>query len=56
VLSLVESLFLKHPLQDLLSSLNAVISTNESNRILTGHLIYNLAYAYKFQLKTTNMS
>jgi hypothetical protein len=37
----------------LLSSLNAVISTNESTRILTGHVIYNSAYTYKFQLKTT---
>ena len=36
------------PLQDLLSNLNAVISTNES----TGHVIYNPTYTYKFQLKT----
>ena len=28
-------------------------STNESTRIITGHVIYNLAYTYKFQLKTT---
>ena len=42
----------KNPLQDLLSSLNAVISTNESTRIITGHVIYNPAYTYKFQLKT----
>ena len=41
-------------LQDLLSSLNAVISTNESTQFLTGHVIYNPAYTYKFQLKTTN--
>ena len=47
VLSLVENL------QDLLSSLNAVISTNESTQIITGHVIYNPAYTYKFQLKTT---
>ena len=40
VLSLVENLFLKNPLQDLLSSLNTVISTNESTRIKTGHVIY----------------
>ena len=54
VLSLVENLFFqKNPLQDLLSSLNAVISTNESTQIITGHVIYNLAYTYKFQLKTT---
>ena len=41
---------LKNPLQDLLSSLNAVISTNESTR--SGHVIYNPTYTYKFQLKT----
>ena len=49
MLSLVE----KNPLQDLLSSLNAVISTNESTQFITGHVIYNPAYTYKFQLKTT---
>jgi hypothetical protein len=50
----MESLFLqKNPLQDLLSSLNAVISTNESTQFITGHMIYNPAYTYKFQLKTT---
>ena len=43
----------KNPLQDLFSSLNAVISTNESTQYITGHVIYNLAYTYKFQLKTT---
>ena len=54
MLSLVENLYLKrNPLQDLLSSLNAVISTNESTRIVTGYVIYDLAYTYKFQLKTT---
>ena len=53
VLSLVENLFKKNPLQDLLSSLNAVISTNESTEYITGHVIYNPAYTYKFQLKTT---
>ena len=41
---------MKNPLQDLLSSLNAVISALE---FITGHVIYNLAYTYKFQLKTT---
>ena len=46
-------IFQKNPLQDLLSSLNAVISTNESTQIITGHVIYNPAYTYKFQLKTT---
>ena len=28
-------------------------STNESTRIVTGHVIYNPAYTYKYQLKTT---
>ena len=44
---------LKNTLQDLLSSLNGVISTNKSTRIITGHVIYNPAYSYKFQLKIT---
>ena len=44
----------KNPLQDMLSSLNAVISTNESTQVITGHVIYNPAYTYKFQLKTTH--
>ena len=43
----------KFILKKLLSSLNAVISTNESTRFITGHVIYNPAYTYKFQLKTT---
>ena len=51
----MENLFKKNPLQDLLSSLNAAISTNESTRIITGHVIYNPAYTYKFQLKTTHV-
>ena len=42
----------KNPLQDLLSSQNAVIWTNKSTQITTGHVIYNPAYTYKFQLKT----
>ena len=46
-------IYLKKPLQDLLSSLNAVISTNESTEFKTDHVIYNPAYIYKFQLKTT---
>ena len=33
--------------------LNAVISLNESTRIIAGHVIYNPAYTYKFKLKTT---
>jgi hypothetical protein len=53
VLSLVD--FLKNPLQDLLSSMNAVISTNESTGFITGHVIYNPAYSYKFQLKITKV-
>jgi hypothetical protein len=40
-------IFQKTTLQDLLSSLNAVISTN-STWIITGHVIHNLAYIYKF--------
>ena len=40
MLSLVEHLFVKkNPLQNLLSSLNALISTNERNWILTDHVI-----------------
>ena len=35
--------FKKNPLQDLLSSLNAVISTNESTQFITGHMVYTLA-------------
>ena len=39
----MENLFVKkNPLQDLLSSLNAVISTNESTQFITGHMVYNL--------------
>ena len=29
------------------------LSTNESTQIITGHVIYNPVYTYKFQLKTT---
>ena len=43
----MENLFKKNPLQDFLSILNAVISTNESTEFITGHVIYNLAYTYK---------
>ena len=56
MLSLVENLSKKKSLQDLISSLNAVISTNESTEFITGHVIYNPAYTYKFQLKTTHVS
>ena len=55
MLSLVGNLFKKNILQDLLGSLNAVISTNESTEFITGHVIYNPAYTYKFQLKTTKV-
>ena len=44
VLSLVENLFKKNPLQDLLSSVNAVISTNERIEFITDHMTYNPAY------------
>ena len=36
-----------------LQDLNVVISTNESTRIITVHVISNLASTYQFQLKTT---
>ena len=49
---MVENSFKENPLQDLLSSLNVAISTNESTRIITDHVIYNPTYTYKFQLKT----
>ena len=56
MLWLVENLFeKKNCLQDFLSSLNAVISTNESTQFISGHVIYNQAYTYTFQLKTTNV-
>ena len=44
-----EKFIKKNPLQDLFSSLNAVISTNE--RTL---MTYNLAYTYILQTTTTN--
>ena len=48
-----EKFILENPLQDLLASLNAVISTNESTWFITDHVIYNPDYAYKLQMKTT---
>ena len=54
MLLLVENLFKKNPLKDLLSSLNAVISTNERNWILPGHVIFKLRYNQIYQLKTTH--
>ena len=46
--------FQKNPLQDLLSSLNAVVSTNERNWILRGHVTFKLCYNQIYQLKITN--
>ena len=43
----------KNPLQDLLSSLNSVILTNERNEILTDHVIFKLRYNEIYQMKTT---
>ena len=43
----------KNPLQDLPSSLNAVISTNERALTLTGHVIFKLRYNQIYQMKTT---
>ena len=41
----MENLFFqKKSLEYLLSSLNAVVSTNESTQFVTGHMVYNLAY------------
>ena len=43
--ALIDGKFIsKNPLHDLLSSQIAVTSTIESTRIITGHVIYNLAY------------
>ena len=43
----------KKSLQDLLSSLNSVISTNERNGILTDHVIFMLRYNEIYPMKTT---
>ena len=52
--SFSENLFFQtNSLQDLFSSLNAEISTNESSGFITGHMIYNLAYTQIFQTTTT---
>ena len=54
MLLLVENLFVKeNPLQDLLSSMDAVISTNERAWILTGHVTFKLRYSQIYQMKTT---
>ena len=39
----------------ILSSLNAVLSTNERIQIITGHMVYNPAYNLILQLKATQM-
>ena len=50
----MENLFVKKsPLQDLYSSMNAVISTNERAWILTGHVTFKLCYNQIYQMKTT---
>ena len=41
------SFFLKNPLQDLLSILNAVISTNHSTWFEAGHMIYGMLIVFK---------
>ena len=51
---LVENIFFKkNPLQDLLSSVNAAISTNERIEFITGHMTYNPAYTLILQTTTT---
>ena len=48
---LVENLFVKeNPIQDLLSSMNAAISTNER---AWGHVTFKLHYNQIYQMKTT---
>ena len=47
--ALIGGIFIKNPLQDLLSNKNALISNNESTRFITVH-VPDL-YTYKFQLK-----
>ena len=43
----------KNSLQYLLSSLNAVVSTNERTEFITSHVIFKLHYNQIYQLKTT---
>ena len=52
-LSLVDFFCQKNPLQDLLSRLNAAISTNESTQFITRHMVHNLAYTEILQTTTT---
>ena len=42
LIALVENLFKKNPLQDLLSGVNDVISTNERIEFITGHMTYTV--------------
>ena len=39
---------------NILSSLGAVISTNERNQILTDHVTFKLPYNQIYQMKTSN--
>jgi len=49
----VENSFLQNnPLQDLLSSVNAVISTNERLEFITDHMTYNPAHTQILQMIT----
>ena len=43
----------KNPVQDLLSSLNAVISTYERTKIIQGHVIFKIYHNQIYQLKIT---
>ena len=43
----------EHGLSARPEALDVHVSTNESTESITGHVIYNPAYIYKFQLKTT---
>ena len=53
----MENLFLqKNPLQDFLSSLIAVISTNEKTEFITGHVTFKLSYNKIYQMKTPIMT
>ena len=54
MLSLVKNLFVKKSFKDLLSSLNAVISTNERAWISTGHVTFKLRYNQIYHMKTSH--
>ena len=55
MLWLADILFKKENIYNIFSAvwISTVISTIESTEVITGHVIYNLAYNYKFELKTT---